>query len=111
MPKHDGSAERPEFCPWIYKDMENLYLEFEGCTLRFPLTEGGAAKLLAHVPNVVTQRGFLSGGQNIADRLLRGKIIQKTRKAPKLGPSVTGAAKLVEGLDPRLYGGPKGRKK
>ena len=43
---------KPDFCPYIYRDAESLFLEFEGQVLRFTFTEGGLSKALKHIPNI-----------------------------------------------------------
>lgn len=70
----DRPAQRPAFCPFVYHDGVDLFLEFEsGTVLRFAFTEGGISKAMRHIPNVTRQPGFLSGGRNIADKVIAVK--------------------------------------
>ena len=45
-------ASRPAFCPFIYRNEVDIFLEFDNMVLRFPKTEGGMAKALKHVPSI-----------------------------------------------------------
>lgn len=71
---------RPPFCPFVYTDHETIYLEFEGQVLAFPLTEGGFAKALKHVPNIAKRAGFLTGNSNFkAPKSLSGHVARRTQ--------------------------------
>lgn len=73
----------PPFCPFIYTDGRDIFLEFLGKdgtnphVLRFAMTEGGLHKALKHVPNVAAMPGFITGNSNVAGRLLANKIKPK----------------------------------
>ncbi len=73
-----SKASRPAFCPFIYHDSESLYLEFEGQVLRFTYTEAGLHKALKHIPNIASQKGFLTGRSNIINKVLP-KLAPRTR--------------------------------
>jgi hypothetical protein len=61
----DRPPQKPDFCPYIYSDGVDIFLEFTTMVMRFPLCDGGLAKALKHVPNVARQPGYLSGGSNV----------------------------------------------
>lgn len=72
------------FAPRIYRDSRTVYLELpSGDTLKFPLTDGGFAKALKHVPSIADQPGYLTGGRNILDKARPVKVARKTAKARK----------------------------
>lgn len=77
-------SKAPALAPTIYTDTHSIYLEFPGKpgqVLKFPFTEGGLFKALKHVPKLESARGQLTGGQNIADKLLpKAKITKATAK-------------------------------
>lgn len=80
----DRPPQRPAFCPFIYTDGVDLFLEFNQSVLRFTFTEGGLHKALAHIPNVTRQPGFVRPNSgNIADRVLTKpvKVARKTQQA------------------------------
>ncbi len=73
---------KPQFCPYIYRDRDHLYLEFDKMVLRFAFSEAGLHKALRHIPNVASQPGFLSGGRNIPDKpSANGHIARKNPPA------------------------------
>ena len=61
----DRAPQKPDFCPYIYSDGVDIFLEFSTMVMKFTLTEGGLSKALKHIPNVARQPGYLSGGRNI----------------------------------------------
>lgn len=72
---------KPFIPPTIYHDTRNLYLEWPDHVQRFPFTEGGLSKALKLIPHIASTPGYLSGGANIADKLLdtrKAKIATKT---------------------------------
>lgn len=75
---------KPTFCPYIYRDLESLFLEFDGQVLRFTFTEAGLSKALKHIPNIASRPGFVTGNSNFPHPTsLNGYIAQKTQVAPK----------------------------
>jgi hypothetical protein len=86
---------RPEWCPLIYHDGQNLYLELPGSpgqALRFPYTEGGLNKALKHIPNITRQPGYVTGSSNIAAKVLPKAKVAKATQAKR------DKAKFTEGL-------------
>ncbi len=73
---------KPPFCPFIYTDGVELFLEFDKMVLRFAFSEGGLHKALQHVPNIARQPGFLSGGSNLANgHTVKERVARKTPPA------------------------------
>lgn len=67
--------------PIIYHDGRNIYLEWASHVQKLPFTEGGLSKALALIPHIASSPGYVSGGSNIADKLLdtrKAKIARKT---------------------------------
>jgi hypothetical protein len=73
---------KPKWALCVWKDTNgNLFAQFEGGYVhKFVQTEGGLSKLLRLIPFVESQPGFLSGGQNIADKIIRQRKIKVARK-------------------------------
>lgn len=72
---------KPFAPPVIYRDERNIYLEWGSYVQKFPFSEGGLSKALSTIPNVAMEPGYISGGSNIADKLLttrKAKIARKT---------------------------------
>ncbi len=82
-------THKPPFCPFIYTDGVKLFLEFDNFVLDFVFTEAGLHKALKHIPNIARQPGFLSGGQNIADRVIVKNRIAKKTPTPKVARKTT----------------------
>lgn len=91
--------QKPDFCPYIYSDGVDIFLEFDHLVLRFPLTEGGLSKVLKHVPNIARQPGFLSGGQNISNGQKLPKVSPRTLRARE---AKARAGKLSENAKSRI---------
>jgi hypothetical protein len=86
----------PPFCPYIYRDSQNLYLEFEKMTLKFPFTDGGLHKALAHIPDVTVQPGYsVVRLGNITNRATKPKL-PKTKLRKGVAISDEQAAVLDE---------------
>lgn len=74
-------APAPDWAPRIWQDGSSIYIQFpSGLVQRFAFTEGGLSRVLKLLPKVQDQVGFLSGGQNIADKVLGPKIVAITRR-------------------------------
>lgn len=85
----------PSFAPRIYHDARYIYLEFPpkdgnpATCVRFEKSDDGLNKALKLIPNITLDPGYVSGGANIADKLLtKGKIArisqETTRKRQSL---------------------------
>lgn len=102
----DRPAQKPAFCPYIYHDGVDIFLEFDSVVLRFTKSEGGLSKALQHIPNVSRQPGFLTGGQNIADRILSKpkapKSVKVSRRTLLDREAKARAAKLSDRLKSRV---------
>ena len=85
-------APKPEWAPSIWRDSRgNMYAQFGQDVLRFEYTDGGLSKLLRLIPAIEAQPGYISGGQNIADHVLRKPIkvsakTERERTLRNLGP-------------------------
>jgi|SRR5215469_1682344 len=82
---------RPFWSLSLWKNAQgDLFAQLEGGSVhKFPLTEGGLSKALKLIPAVETQPGFLSGGQNIIDKVMRNKkakVARKEREKRKVQP-------------------------
>jgi hypothetical protein len=75
-------ADKPKWAPSVWQSTDGyLYAQFaDGHVLKFLNVE--FTKLLKLLPYVEHQHGFVSGGQNIADRIIRQR---KTKVARKRG--------------------------
>ncbi len=72
---------KPLIPPTIYHDGRNIYLEWSSHVQRLPFTEGGLSRALKLIPHIASTPGYVSGGSNIADKLLdtrKAKIATKT---------------------------------
>jgi hypothetical protein len=65
----DRPAQKPDFCPFIYRTRDEIFLEFDALVLRFPFAEGGLSKALQHIPDIASQPGFAS--RNVADLVMK----------------------------------------
>ena len=85
-------APKPSWAPSIWRDSRgNMYAQFGQDVLRFEYTDGGLNKLLRLIPAIEAQPGYISGGQNIADHVLRKPIkvsakTERERTLRNLGP-------------------------
>ena len=52
---------KPPFCPYVYHDRDELFLEFDTLVLRFPFTEAGLSKALHHIPSITQHPGYTNG--------------------------------------------------
>ena|SRR5215471_14751207 len=76
-------AAKPDWAPAVWRDSRgNMYAQFGQDVLRFEYTDGGLNKLLKLIPTVEGQPGYISGGQNVADHVLRKpiKVSAKTER-------------------------------
>ncbi len=70
-------APAPDWAPRVWQDGSSIYIQFpSGLVQRFAFTEGGLSRALKLIPKVQDQAGYLSGGQNIFDRVAKPKIIK-----------------------------------
>lgn len=95
-------ASRPQGCPYVYHDRDNLYLEFDGHVLTFAFTSGGLHKALAHIPDITPQR--MIARNTSANRVLpKAKVAKTTAKRREIldidKEVMDAAAEVVRGMD------------
>ena len=99
----------PPTAPTIWSEGRDVYAEFpktgdQPTVLRFPLTEAGLSKLLRMIPNIALTPGYISGGANVYDKIVKKKIIiarktAATRSRPKLSDQGKSALRaLIRGV-------------
>jgi hypothetical protein len=94
--KERTMTKPPAFCPYIYRDSQNLYLEFEKMTLKFAFCDAGLHKALAHIPDITTAPGYsVMHVGNITNRTTRPKL-PKTKLRKGIAISDEQAAVLDE---------------
>lgn len=81
--------------PQIYRDRDDLYLEFPTYVLRFAFTAGGLAKALQHIPDVSppVARGRVESINKVIPKLARSTKTSRERKP--VSPSERSAASAV----------------
>ena len=89
----DRPSQRPAFCPFIYRDRDNLYLEFANHVERFAFTDGGLNRALRHIPDVSKRSDFV--GRNASINRVLPKIAKTTarkREILSIDKAITDAA-------------------
>jgi hypothetical protein len=74
-------ASKPTWAPCVWKDNQGrIFAQFaDGYVHMFQLTE--ISKLIKIIPTVESQPGFVSGGQNVADTIIKRTKAREARKA------------------------------
>lgn len=102
----------PAFSPRVWTDGRYIFAEFpsvkdkDSFILKHELSAGGLAKVLALIPTTIGQPGYITGGANIADKILtsspKAKVSghsERQRHLKTIPNSVKeAAARLVKGL-------------
>jgi hypothetical protein len=92
---------KPLVLPQIYRDRDDLYLEFPTHVLRFAFTDAGLHKALRHIPDLSPPYPA-QGSAEVANKLMpKPKIARRTAAARKLR---TQQAALSPGLRGALDG-------
>jgi hypothetical protein len=89
----------PQFCPMIYHDSTDLWLEFEHIVLKFPFNEAGLHKALKHIPDVTERPGYVQGASKLLN--LPVMVAKKARKRAVMritDAEAEGLNKVLEGL-------------
>jgi hypothetical protein len=89
----------PQFCPMIYRDSTDIYLEFSNIVLKFPFSEGGLSKALKHIPDVTERPGYVQGASKLLNLPVTVAKKTKRRAAVRItDPEAEALNKVLEGL-------------
>ena len=97
---------KPPFCPYVYHDRDELFLEFDTLVLRFPFTEAGLSKALRHIPSITQHPGYTNGHSIAAFGLEKMKGHVAKRAKAKIAKLATPAqdARQAAAVDEFLAG-------